>query len=252
MIKMENSIQIGDFKVVRDFDCISLPEKKTIINTINAYSWTVTSKNPVFKEALQKSDILLPDGVSIVWAAKFLTKEKIKKVAGADLHNKLLALLNKVGGSCFYLGSTQNTLNLLEAKVKKEYPNITVKTYSPPYKKVFSEEDNQAMYAAINSFSPDVVFVGMTAPKQEIWIHENVQFIHTKIICGIGAVFDFYAETKKRPPRWMIHCGLEWLGRLIAEPKRLWKRYLVYNAVFIYEILQVYFRARFNPQDIKP
>ena len=124
MIKMENSIQIGDFKVVRDFDCISLPEKKTIINTINAYSWTVTSKNPVFKEALQKSDILLPDGVSIVWAAKFLTKEKIKKVAGADLHNKLLALLNKVGGSCFYLGSTQNTLNLLEAKVKKEYPNI--------------------------------------------------------------------------------------------------------------------------------
>ena len=159
--EMKNSIQIGDFKVVRDFDCNFLPEKKTIINTINAYSWTVTSKSPVFKEALQQSDILLPDGVSIVWAAKLLTQEKIKKVAGADLHNKLLALLNRIGGSCFYLGSAQSTLDLVEVKVKKEYPNISVKTYSPPYKKYLCGISRQYLFLPHSLFLRSVRATGI-------------------------------------------------------------------------------------------
>lgn len=235
-----SNINLGDFKIVVDFCLDELPEQKTIINTINAYSWTMTDRFGDFKQALQTSDVLLPDGVSIVLAAKLLTGKVIKKIAGADLHQMCLNLLNKKGGRCFYLGSSQNTLDLIKKRLEKEYPSIRVETYSPPYKAEFSISDNQKMYDAIALFHPDVVFVGMTAPKQETWIYKNQLNIDAKIICGIGAVFDFYAETKKRPPRWMIACGLEWLGRLVSDPKRLWKRYLVYNIVFLYKILKLY------------
>ena len=95
------------------------------------------------------------------------------------------------------------------------------------------------MIEAINDFEPDVLFVGMTAPKQEKWIIENASFVKAHVITGIGAVFDFYAGTKERPAQWMIDWGLEWLGRLISDPKRLWKRYVVYNPVFVYKILKI-------------
>ena len=95
------------------------------------------------------------------------------------------------------------------------------------------------MIKVVNRFKPDVLFVGMTAPKQEKWIFENAYRLETHIITGIGAVFDFYAGTKKRPSKWMINWGLEWLGRLVSDPKRLWKRYIIYNPVFIYKILRL-------------
>ncbi len=238
---MEKTLHIGDFDVAVDFHLDKLPEEKLVINTINAYSWTMTDRFPVFKKALQTSDILLPDGVSIVFAAKLLTKQKIKKTAGADLHYMALELLNKTNGSCFYLGAAPDTLKLIKTRINKEYPHIRVGSYSPPFKDTFTEDDNTLMKDAINRFAPDIVFVGMTAPKQETWIYNNHQDIRTKIICGIGAVFDFYAETTKRPPRWMIDTGLEWFGRLLMNPRRLWKRYIVYNVVFVYKIGKLYF-----------
>lgn len=239
---MKTTLQIGSFEVEKDFSLEKIPENRLVINTINAYSWTMTDKYPVFKKALQESDILLPDGVSIVWAARLLTGERIKKTAGADLHKILLENLQKTEGRCFYLGASNSTLERITHRIRLEYPSVEVATYSPPFKTVFSEEDNVEMHKVINEFKPDVVFVGMTAPKQEIWIHQNYQYIDTHILCGIGAVFDFYAETKKRPPRWMINCGLEWFGRLCMEPSRLWKRYLLYNAVFVWKIFQLYFK----------
>lgn len=240
---MYNIVKLGDFDVTTDFELTEFPEKTLIVNTINAYSWTMTDRFPNFKKALQTSDILLPDGVGVVYAARLLAGKRIKKIAGADLHLLLLELLNKKNGRCFYLGASLETLDLIKKRLKREYPNISVETYSPPFKKHFTDKDNQEMYDAINKFSPDVVFVGMTAPKQETWIYHNHNNINTKVICGIGAVFDFYAETKKRPSQWMINCGLEWFGRLISDPRRLWKRYLVYNGVFMYKIGVLYVKS---------
>lgn len=239
---MINTVKLGDFDVVVNFILDKLPQKKQVINTINAYSWTMTDRYIDFKQALLTSDVLLPDGISIVFAARLLTGKRLQKIAGADLHRMILELLNKTGGSCFYLGASQNTLDLIRMRIENEYPSIRVGLYSPPFKSAFLEEDNVEMQRVINEFAPDVVFVGMTAPKQEVWIYYNHEKIQTRIICGIGAVFDFYAETKKRPPRWMITCGLEWLGRLLSDPKRLWKRYLIYNAVFLYKILRIYMK----------
>ena len=244
LTKYGKTLNVGDLNIATDFELSELPEKKLIIKTVNAYSWSMTDKYPEFKKALQTSDILLPDGVSIVFAARLLTGKKIRKVAGADLHQKLLQILNNSGGSCFYLGSSKQTLKRIEERIHKEYPNIQTNTYSPPFKDKLSDDDNTVIHNIINKANPDVVFVGMTAPKQELWIYENKEFINSPVICAIGAVFDFYAGTIKRPPQWMINSGLEWLGRLLSNPKRLWKRYLVYNIVFIYKICKLYIKQK--------
>ena len=172
-------------------------------------------------------------------AARFLKGKRIFKIAGADLHKMLLATLNKTSGSCFYLGSTDQTLQKIQEKMAVDYPNIRVGSYSPPYKNKFDSVDNQQMLQHINDFKPDVLFVGMTAPKQEKWIFENKNKIDANITCAIGAVFDFYAGTIKRPPQWLISSGLEWFGRLLSDPKRLWKRYIIYNPVFVWRILKL-------------
>jgi len=207
-------------------------DKKLLINTINQYSYCIAEKDPQFKESLLKSDILLPDGVGIVAAAKFINKQKINKIAGADLHDYFLKKLNKENGSCFYMGSSEQTLEKIEKRLKQEYPNIKVGTYSPPFKPEFTTDDNTAILNAVNSFAPDVVFVGMTAPKQEKWGYQFKEALNTQYICSIGAVFDFYAGTTARPSKFWQNLGLEWLGRLFKEPKRMWKRYMYYGVIF--------------------
>ncbi len=207
-----------------------------LVNTINQYSFCMANEDLGFRESLKMSDVLLPDGISVVAAEYMLTGKVIKKISGADLHQHLLKDLNAKGGSCFYLGSSEQTLDKIKDKMAKEYPNVRVGTYSPPFKKEFTVEENDAIIDAINAFEPDVLFIGMTAPKQEKWAYANKKRINSKMICTVGAVFDFYAGTVKRPNHIMVDLGLEWLGRLINEPKRLWKRYLVYGPVFVWLI----------------
>jgi N-acetylglucosaminyldiphosphoundecaprenol N-acetyl-beta-D-mannosaminyltransferase len=215
---------------------------KTLINTINQYSFCIAEQDAEFKKAMQQSDVLLPDGMAIVAAVQLLSGTKIKKIAGADIHQYLLDDLNKKSGSCFYLGSSDNTLLKITTRLSNEYPNIKVGTFSPPYKPEFSDDDNQQMIAAVNAFQPDVLFVGMTAPKQEKWSFLHKEQLDAKIICSIGAVFDFYAGTIVRPHPFWIQLRLEWFIRLVKEPKRMWKRYLYYGPIFIKLIL----REKFN------
>ncbi|WP_295772275.1 WecB/TagA/CpsF family glycosyltransferase [uncultured Mucilaginibacter sp.] len=214
-----------------------LPLKSSLlVNTINQYSFCMANEDMGFKESLQMSDVLLPDGIMVVAAEYVMTGKVIKKISGADLHRHLLEDLNAKGGSCFYLGSSQQTLEKIKNRMAKEYPNVRVGVYSPPFAKTFTEEENDEIINSINEFKPDVLFVGMTAPKQEKWSYANKDRIDAKMICTVGAVFDFYAGTIKRPSNIMIDLGLEWLGRLVKEPKRLWKRYLVYGPVFVWLI----------------
>ncbi len=211
---------------------------KTIVNTLNQYSFCMAEKDPEFKEALQQSDVLLPDGVGIIAAIKLHTGRLIPKISGYDLHSHLLKRLNQRGGRCFYLGSSLQTLQKLQQRLGVDYPNIKSGIYSPPFKTVFSAEDHEQMIKAVNNFKPDVLFVGMTAPKQEKWVAAHQHQINTNIICTIGAVFDFYAGTVKRPNQVWINLNLEWLGRLLSEPKRLWKRYLYYGPVFLFLLIK--------------
>ncbi|HTN19802.1 MAG TPA: WecB/TagA/CpsF family glycosyltransferase [Pelobium sp.] len=215
---------------------------QTLVNTINQYSYCVAENDAEFKTSLQNADVLLPDGIAIVAAVKLVDGIQIKKIAGADLHQYSLEKLNQTGGSCFYLGSSPTTLQKIKDRVNKEYPNVKVGTFSPPYKSVFTDEENTEMLTQVNNFKPDVLFIGMTAPKQEKWAYTHKNQLAAQLICSIGAVFDFYAGTVERPNKIWINFGLEWLGRLVKEPKRMWKRYIYYGPVFFYHIINQKFK----------
>lgn len=215
-----------------------LKKSKALITTINAHCYNVALTDDYYQEALLNSDVLIPDGISIVYALRWLTGEKIKKIAGADLFFYELKRLQNIGGKCFFLGSTDTTLEKIKERIMKEYSDIQIQTYSPPYKSEFSNDDNLKMLEAINSFQPDVLMIGMTAPKQEKWAYLHFNQLQVGHICCIGAVFDFYAGTVNRAPKWMIKMGLEWLYRLLKEPKRMWRRYLFGNMQFINSIIK--------------
>ena len=212
-------------------------EKKTVINTINPHSYCVAKQDAAFEVALQASDVLLPDGIGIVWAAKFLKKQKIHKIAGYDVFLHLMQYLNANEGSCFFLGASKQTLVLIKERSAMEFPKVVVNSYSPPYKAVFNDDDSKEMINRVNSHTPEVLFVGMTAPKQEKWVYDHKDSLNANIICSIGAVFDFYAGTVKRPSKFWIKLGLEWLPRFLKDPKRLAERNLISTPKFILEVL---------------
>lgn len=217
-----------------------LPEGKLLINTINAFSYDNARKDVLFSEALQKGDVLIPDGISIVKACRFLNAKSQPKerIAGWDLFEYEMGKLNRVGGKVMFLGSSDAVLNLIRQRVAEKYPKIEVDTYSPPYKPVFSDEENEAMISAINHSNPDLLWIGMTAPKQEKWAYTHLDRLDVHCHIGtIGAVFDFFAGTVKRAPERWQRVGMEWLYRLLSEPRRMWRRYFIGNAKFIYYIM---------------
>lgn len=220
-------------------DLLSLPDKKLLINTINAHSYNTAQNDILFAEALTHGDILIPDGISIVKANKWLNAKTQPKerIAGWDLFEFEMKHLNQKGGKCFFMGSSEKVLSLIKEKAKLVYPNIIVETFSPPYKPEFNDEDNKKIIDAINQANPDLLWIGMTAPKQEKWTysHWNELEIHCHV-GTIGAVFDFFAGTVERAPIWWQEHGLEWLYRLIKEPKRMWRRYIIGNILFMWNI----------------
>ena len=226
--------------------------KKNIINTINPHSYCISVQDEIFADALKMSDILLPDGIGIVWAEKLINGSKIKKIAGYDLFIFLMKKLNNENGSVFFLGASQITLNKIKTKCEKEFPNVKFDSYSPPFKDKFSGEDSNLMCIEVNKHKPDVLFVGMTAPKQEKWVYEFHTLLNAKTICSIGAVFDFYAGNIKRSSPFWISIGLEWLPRLAKEPKRLFKRNFISTPKFIVQVLwlRIFKKALFKIKNL--
>lgn len=220
-------------------DLSLLPQGKLLINTINAHSYNTALKDPIFAEALQKGDVLIPDGTSIVMACRWLKakSQPQERIAGWDLFEYEMKQLNKKGGKCFFMGSSEKVLKLIKKQAAVDYPNIEIATFSPPYKPEFSYDDNRKIIEAINKANPDLLWIGMTAPKQEKWIYTHWKELNIHCHTGtIGAVFDFFAGTIKRAPLWWQEHSLEWLYRLIKEPKRMWKRYIIGNTLFIWNI----------------
>ena len=228
---IDNKIFIGPLSEIDS-------EGSYIINTINANSYCMAKNDDIFADVLLNSDVLLPDGSSLVLASWVMRNKKINKIAGIDVHKHLIHKANLKAQKVFYLGANTNTLELIKNRLNKEFPYIDVESFSPPFKSFFTMEETNKMLFAINSFKPDILFVGMTAPKQEKWVYANKKEIDCNITVSIGAVFDFYAGTVKRAPSWMINLGMEWLYRLIKEPKRMWKRYLINNTKFLWYIFQ--------------
>jgi N-acetylglucosaminyldiphosphoundecaprenol N-acetyl-beta-D-mannosaminyltransferase len=222
-----------------------IPAGKKLINTINAHSYNTAQEDEAFAEALSRGDYLIPDGASIVKACRWLKakSQPTERIAGWDLYIFEMQRLEErckranVRGKVMFLGSSEEVLDLIRKRAAVDFPHLEVITYSPPYKPEFSDEDNQTMIQAINDAAPDLLWIGMTAPKQEKWTYRHWDELNIHCHCGtIGAVFDFYAGTVRRAPiSWQRH-SLEWLYRLLMEPRRMWRRYIIGNAKFLYNI----------------
>ncbi len=248
-------LRLQELDIVESKEQLALiPEGKVLINTIYAYSYVVAQRDDLFAQALVNCDYLMPDGASIVMACRWLKAKSQPKerIAGWDLFafemgriNVNLNINDNHNGKkrVMFLGSSERVLTLIRERAAVDYPNLEVVTYSPPYKPEFSDEDNQAMIRAINDANPDLLWIGMTAPKQEKWTYQHWDKLNIHCHCGtIGAVFDFYAGTAKRAPMWWQKHALEWLYRLLMEPRRMWRRYLIGNQLFLWNIM----REKFN------
>ncbi len=246
-------LKLKDLSIIEFRDILRIiPDGKVLINTVNAHSFNIAQKDELFAKALKNGDYLIPDGASILKACKWLSAKSQPKdrIAGWDLFVFEMERLEgrckreDVRGKVMFMGSSENVLAKIREKAAVDYSNLDVVTYSPPYKPEFSKEDNAAILKAINDANPDLLWIGMTAPKQEKWTytHWNELNIHCHV-GTIGAVFDFYAGTAKRAPQWWQDHSLEWLYRLCIEPKRLWRRYLLGNPLFMWNIIKEKFSS---------
>lgn len=206
---------------------------------LNPHSHVISKNDLAFSDALHDADWLVPDGAGVVIASRFLGCPVYERITGSDVFFGLHERLNTMGKArIFFLGSTEEILAEIQQRMSVDYPKLQVAgTYSPPYKTEFSLRELDEMVAAINRAKPDVLWVGMTAPKQEKWIHQNRHRLNVKFIGAVGAVFDFYTGRVKRSHPVFQKLGFEWLPRLVQEPRRLWRRMGISAPIFLWHVL---------------
>jgi N-acetylglucosaminyldiphosphoundecaprenol N-acetyl-beta-D-mannosaminyltransferase len=207
----------------------------------NPHSLVVAQGDPNFRSALTHADFVVADGVGVSWMARWTGIEIGPRITGTDYFQSVLGALQERGsGRIFFFGSSPRVLDLIAKRIAADYPALTLcGTLSPPFGS-WSEEANRRMVQIINEAKPDVLWVGMTAPKQEKWVEENRRQVNASVIGSIGAVFDFYAGTYPRAPQWICRMGFEWAYRFMREPRRMWQRNMVSAPRFVWLVLSWY------------
>ena len=205
----------------------------------NVHTTVMAHENESYKKIQNEAAMVLPDGKPLsVLERKKGGFQRAEKVSGPDLMPELFKMSEEMGYKHFFYGSTERTLELLKDNLQQKYPKLQiVGMYAPPFRQLTDKEDEEVIQR-INEEKPDFLWVGLGAPKQEVWMASHKNKI-SAVMIGVGAGFDFHAGVVKRAPVWMQRSGLEWLYRLFQDPKRLWKRYVVTNSKFIwYEIIK--------------
>ena len=215
--------------------------KRSWLACFNPHSYVLSLEDKVFARALKDADWLVPDGVGVVLASRILGGTIKSRVTGSDVFAGLNQRMNAAGSMrVFFLGSSVKTLEQIKKRMSLDYPNINVVgVYSPPFKDVYSGMELSAMVKAVNSAAPDVLWVGLSAPKQEKFILENRARLNVKFVAAVGAVFDFYSGNVRRDTNsWLVNHGMEWLPRLLQQPRRLWRRMFVSAPIFMWHVVK--------------
>jgi N-acetylglucosaminyldiphosphoundecaprenol N-acetyl-beta-D-mannosaminyltransferase len=198
----------------------------------NVHSVVTTTQDVEFKVAVNNADMATPDGAPVAWALRLFGHRTQERINGPDLMIKYLAQAEKIGQTVFFYGSTESTLAKLRVALNEQFPALRIGgTYSPPFRTLTPQED-QEVVDMINDSGANVVFVGLGCPKQEKWMAEHRGRVNAVMI-GVGAAFDYHSGVVRRAPLWWQQHGLEWAYRLGSEPRRLFKRYLVTNTLFL-------------------
>ncbi|KJC53664.1 hypothetical protein UP10_41865 [Bradyrhizobium sp. LTSPM299] len=195
-------------------------------------------RDPEVRRALNRSGLTTEDGMPLVWWCQRSGYSNASRVCGTDLLRAMCERSPQRPHRHYFYGASPSVVEALISRLKQSYPGLVVAGHrSPPFRPLTPEED-AADIQAINETNPDFVWVGLGMPKQEKWMAEHVGKIQAAALLGVGAAFDFIAGTKPRAPLWMQRSGFEWLFRLMTEPRRLARRYFVYNSVFVARALQ--------------
>ena len=237
----------GDLNQITDraLQAIEETHPPVVFACANPHSIVVAQNDDWFRTALKDADLVVADGVGVTVMGRIANADVGPRIAGEDFFLSLMGLLNSRGvGRIFFFGSSDTVLDAIRQRFVVDYPSLTlVGMLSPPYGE-WSNAENDAMIQQINEATADVLWVAMTAPKQEKWVHRNFAGLNAKVIGSIGAVFDFYGGTIPRAPRWLCKLGLEWLYRLSQEPKRMWRRNFVSNPQFVIMVLAKHVLSR--------
>ena len=213
----------------------------------NAHLVTMAERDSCFAEAMQDADLVVPDGISVVFASHLLGVPIPERVTGGDLMERMCAEAAHYGFRVFFIGGLPGAAVIAARNLRDRYPGLNVcGTYYPPRDFENDPEELARMRKVIDDASPDLLCVAFGAPKQEIWMRENRGQLPVGAIMAVGAAFDTQAELRRRAPRWIQAIALEWLFRLLMEPRRLWRRYLIGNARFVLLVLSQWARQRFD------
>jgi N-acetylglucosaminyldiphosphoundecaprenol N-acetyl-beta-D-mannosaminyltransferase len=200
------------------------------------------------KEVHNQAGLVTPDGMPLVWLNWLNGFSWVERVYGPDL---MLALCEQSlikGYRHYFYGGGKGVADRLIARLTQRFPGLQIAgSWSPLFRSLTRDEDDD-LTQSINSTAPDIVWIGLSTPKQECWMYDHFGRVRAPVMIGVGAAFDFHAGVKKQAPRWMQRSGLEWSFRLATEPRRLWRRYLINNSLFLWMILLAAFNKKSLPQ----
>jgi N-acetylglucosaminyldiphosphoundecaprenol N-acetyl-beta-D-mannosaminyltransferase len=230
-------------EVVENIFSLADSRSSSYVCFANAHMAVEAHLNKKIADSVNEATIVTSDGMSVIMALKFLHKVKQARTAGMDMIFDVISGAEKHGFSIFLFGSDKSTLSLFKAKAIKDHPKLEIAgAIAPPYTE-FTKEENDQFINEINNSGAKIIFVGLGCPKQEQWMAENHKRINA-VMLGFGGAFSLYARKVKRAPVFMQKYCLEWLYRLAQEPRRLWKRYLVTNTLFIVYFFKQFFNKR--------
>jgi N-acetylglucosaminyldiphosphoundecaprenol N-acetyl-beta-D-mannosaminyltransferase len=206
-----------------------------------------SQRDEMLRRIHNAAGLVTPDGMPLVWLSRLSGRRQVERVYGPDLMLACCARSESREYRHFFYGGGEGVPERLAEHLRRAFPRLqVVGTYSPPFRALSIEED-QELVGYINQTDPDIIWVGLSTPKQERWMYDHIGRVRAPVLIGVGAAFDFHAGLKKQAPRWMQRSGLEWLFRLMTEPRRLWRRYLINNPAFVWRVfLHVTGMARYE------
>lgn len=225
-----------DELVAQSVSAVSGTGDRVLLACANPHSMVIAKADAQFHEALNSASHVVSDGFGCRIAALLTGRDFGPRITGFDYFEALMRKLNEHGGKVFFLGSSAGTLDRIKRRCARDYPKLAIDAHSPPFGS-WTDAENARIVRLVRDAHPDILWVGLTAPKQEKWAAANRGELRTPVIGCIGAVFDYYAGTVRRAPPWLCRAGLEWLYRLAGEPRRLWKRTIVSFPVFMWLVL---------------
>ena len=230
---------------------ISQGEKRYVCVT-GVHGVMESQRDEELRQIHDRAGLVTPDGMPLVWLSRLSGHPDVARVYGPDLMLALCAHSTEKGYRHYLYGGAGGVPELLSASLQERFPGLrVVGMYSPPFRVLTHREDHDIV-GRINGSGADIVWVGLSTPKQERWMATHVGQLEASVLIGVGAAFDFHAGLKRQAPHWMQRSGVEWLFRLVTEPKRLWKRYLVNNPLFVVKVLLQLSGLRHYPLDSAP